>query len=257
MSEPLVQLDPDQIHIWCARPQAATDAVLLAAYRALLTEDETARMQRFHFERDRLRFLVTRALVRSVLSRYAPGAPAHWRFENNAYGKPALVAPSGLEAAISFNISHTAEMVVMAVSQSCELGVDVEHVLRRAAPLDVAEHYFSDAEVAALQALPAAAQPARFFALWTLKEAYIKACGMGLSIPLDQFGFAFDSGAATLSVAPALGDDAGRWHFWQHQLSPEHLLAVCAEHGGRARRSVSLFDVVPLGAAQLVHTLDH
>ena len=249
------RLDPDRIDIWCARPQAI-DAALLAAYRSMLTEDETARMQRFYFERDRLRFLVTRALVRSVLSRYAPGAPADWRFDANAYGRPSLRSPTGIAASIAFNLSHTADMVVMAVGHGCALGVDVEHVLRRAAPLEVAAQYFSSAEVAALQALPAHQQTARFFSLWTLKEAYIKARGMGLSIALDQFGFAFDGGAPTLSVAPGLGDDAGRWHFWQHQLAPEYLLAVCAEHGARARRTLSLFDVVPLGPAQLVRTLD-
>lgn len=167
--------------------------------------------------------------MRCVLSRYAPVPPQAWGFENGPWGRPRIQAPTvELAQGLDFNLSHTDGLIVMAVARDMALGVDAENVGRKAA-LDVADQFFSAAESAALKALAPSLQAERFFALWTLKESYIKARAMGLQIPLDSFGFALD-GRNGIDFACAEPDEDGaqRWHFWQLQPTPDHLVAVCA-----------------------------
>lgn len=212
--------------MWTAAPDRALDPAARARCEALLSADEHARMQRFRFERDRNIYLVAHALVRTALSRYAPVAPAAWRFVTNAHGRPDI-APGACARPLRFNLSHTRGLVAVAVALEREVGVDVEHMYPPTFSLDVAEHFFAPAEVAALLALPAAARRDRFFAYWTLKESYIKARGMGLALPLDQFAFDLDHGDdIVLSVDPRLADDGRAWWFHQRVIGPEHRLAV-------------------------------
>ena len=201
---------------------------------AVLSADERACMQRFHFEHDRHTYLVAHALVRFALSRYASCAPAAWTFTTNAHGRPEIT-PGTCARPLRFNLSHTRGLVAVGIALARDVGVDVEHLHQRLFSIDVAAHYFAPAEVSALTALPADAQRDRFFAYWTLKESYIKARGMGLSLPLDQFSFEFDSGPEsgpdrgdniTLAVDPMQQDDGGAWWFHQRLLTPEHRLAV-------------------------------
>ncbi|MDP9901721.1 4'-phosphopantetheinyl transferase family protein [Variovorax ginsengisoli] len=200
-----------------------------AACRALLTPQELAQQDRFHFARDRHRYLLTRALVRSVLSRYAPVPAQTWSFGKGAFGRPRIEAPLVHEArGLNFNLSHTDGLIVMALARDIDLGIDAENIDRRA-PLDVADQFFSPAESAALNALPPALQAERFFALWTLKESYIKARGMGLQLALDSFSFMLDDSACIeFALADPNDHSAQRWHFWQLQPTPAHRVAVCA-----------------------------
>jgi 4'-phosphopantetheinyl transferase len=236
-------LDPHegQVDLWFTRTDRV-DSGLAARYRALLTQHELAQQARFYFEKDRHRYLVTRALAREVLSRYAPVAPDEWRFEADSYGKPHIVAPAGLAQRIAFNISHTDGLVIVGVSRGRALGVDAECMQRRAA-LEVAERFFSPLEVRSLQRLARQAQAMRFWELWTLKESYIKARGMGLSIPLDRFAFQLDRARrVALEFAPGFDDVPSRWQFWQMRPTEHHLLALCvespAEHEAPIRLSV-------------------
>ncbi len=167
-------------------------------YRQLTTPDENERMARFVFERDRWQFLITRALVRTMLSRYATVAPADWRFITNEYGRPEVLdRPAGV-ADLRFNLSHTDGLIACAVTVGREVGVDVERITR-AVTHDIPGRFFAPREVADLRALPEHDQPRVFFDYWTLKEAYIKARGMGLSLPLSDFAFCLRP--------PALPDD--------------------------------------------------
>ncbi|QFZ84102.1 4'-phosphopantetheinyl transferase superfamily protein [Variovorax paradoxus] len=227
----LISLPPGDIHLWFCFHGDAGNPELTAASRALLSAEELSKQARFHFARDRHRHLLTRTLVRSVLSRYAPVAPQTWQFATNAFGRPRIGTCDAREAVgLNFNLSHTDGLIVLAVARHIELGVDVENVERKAA-LDVANHYFSPAEAQALDALPSTDQAERFFELWTLKESYIKARGLGLQIPLDSFGFALDDpGTIGFALADSrTGDDAvQRWHYWQLRPTPKHLVALCA-----------------------------
>jgi 4'-phosphopantetheinyl transferase len=134
--------------------------------------EERAQQQRFYFEKGRHEYLVTRALVRTVLSKYVTVDPSTWRFEKNEYGKPAIVYPQGLPP-LTFNLSNTTGLIACLVAFGRDVGVDVEDMTRPGETVEIAEQFFSPTEVAALRALPASAQRYRFFEYWTLKEAYI------------------------------------------------------------------------------------
>jgi 4'-phosphopantetheinyl transferase len=244
-----ISLAPGGVDLWCFFYEEATrDAELCAAYGALMSDDERERHQRFVFERDRRLFLATRALVRTVLSRYAHGEPASWRFASGKHGKPSLA--SATDQPVYFNLSNTHGLVVCAVSRSPELGVDTESLGRRIETAAIAGRVFSPSELAALKAQPAAAQRERFFCYWTLKECYIKARGLGLAIPLAQFAFELDDGPRIgISFTEELGDTPSRWQFALLRASSEHLVAVGVDAPAplelRATRFVPLREVSP------------
>jgi 4'-phosphopantetheinyl transferase len=224
------RLDSGHIHLWLAWLGKITDPRKLAEYRSLLSEEERQRQMRFHFERDRHRYLVTRAMVRTVLSRYADVAPRDWRFAVNDYGKPSIVPEHSLARSIEFNLSHTAGLVVLAVACDRVLGVDVENVRAREIDIEVADRFFAAVEVAALRATPSEEQQQRFFDFWTLKESYIKARGLGLSIPLASFAFCIENpGQVQLTTDQSLHGGPERWVFWRLRFGPDHLVALCAQ----------------------------
>jgi 4'-phosphopantetheinyl transferase len=243
----MLSLTPNEIHLWMASYDQIGDERLHAAYRELLDEAERAQEPRFYFARDRRRYLVTRALVRTVLSRYAPIAPADWIFSTNAYGRPEAANAQTSEDGISFNISHTHSLIVLGVTQRRALGVDVENVVAREASIDVADRYFAPREVAALHAAPRQEQQFRFFEYWTFKESYIKARGMGLSLPLEKFSFHYpDANSVEIDIDLELADPPARWQFWQFQPAPEYLVAVCAERAAAPSPRLTARNVVPL-----------
>ncbi len=231
--------------------QEIEDERLHAVYRELLNEEEKAQEPRFYFARDRRRYLVTRALVRTVLSRYLNISPGEWVFSNTAYGRPEIANAEARDQGLSFNISHTHGLIVLGVARRRALGVDVENFQAREAPLDVAGHYFSPGEVAALNAVPPHRQQHRFFEYWTFKESYIKARGMGLSLPLDKFSFHYpDDRTVRIEIDPELADHPSRWQFWQFQPEPEYLLAVCAERMDGQPTSFVLRRAVPMAGEE-------
>lgn len=235
-------LAPGAVDLWCFFYQdAMKDEALSLAYLALLSEEERAQHRRFHFDKDRVLFLATRALVRTVLSRYGDTAPADWRFDKNAHGKPFVA-----RAAFEFNLSNTRGLVTCAVA-SMPVGVDTEDITRDTETLAIADRFFSESEVGALRALPEARHRERFFSYWTLKESYIKARGMGLAIPLGSFGFDLDGGDIRLSTDRELDDDGDAWRFRLLRASERHYLAVgarCDELSLRASRCIPLRGVL-------------
>lgn len=241
------QIDSGQIHLWLAFLDEITDPHLLAEYRLLLSREELQQQQRFYFERDKHRFLVTRALVRTVLSKYAEVAANDWTFTVNAHGRPSIAAEHPAAKGIEFNLSHTDGIVAMGVTRERALGVDVENRGTQRAALEIADRFFAPEEVAALRGLPPSEQAQRFFEYWTLKESYIKARGLGLSIPLDRFAFHLDDASAIrLSLDPVLNDRAERWVFWQIRLEPHHFVAVCVASPHGAVCQLTVCQTVPL-----------
>ena len=203
----LLALPHGDIHLWLSFYNEITDERLLTHYRELLVEEEREREQRFYFSRDRHRYLVTRAMVRTVLSRYALIGPASWLFSVGAYGRPEIANVESRSQCLSFNISHTQDLIVLGVTKRRALGVDVENVLEHEVAIDIADHFFSREEVAALALVPVHQRKHRFFEYWTFKEAYIKARGMGLSLPLDKFSFHYPEEATVdIAIHPELGD---------------------------------------------------
>jgi 4'-phosphopantetheinyl transferase len=249
-SDPSLKLSPDEVHLWVVEPERVDDVRLLAAYMALLSTEERARHQRFRFEKHQHQFLVSHALVRLTLSRYAPVAPGDWRFSTNAYGRPEIAGEGPLR--LRFNLSHTDGMAVCAVASDTEVGADVEHSMRRMGQtVELAESFFAPSEVADLHALPAEHQRERFFDYWTLKESYIKARGAGLSLPLDQFAFHLEPGRSPrISFDPRMVDDPEAWQFVRVRLSPEHPAAVAVRRARGLPLSMRCQRCVPLAAEE-------
>lgn len=229
-SYPGLKLQQDEFHLWYTHPHLCTDDALLAEYHALLTKEETEKQQRFVFEKDRHDALITRAFVRDLLSRYADRSPEDWRFKKGEQGKPEIIdAPLPLR----FNLSHTKNMIICAVTLQQDIGCDVEHTERKSDVLAVADRFFSKQETSDLFSLPESQQRSRFFDYWTLKESYIKAWGQGLSIPLSDFSFHIDghnparkSPDISLSFATQRQDNPEDWQSWLFYPGEEHRIAV-------------------------------
>jgi 4'-phosphopantetheinyl transferase len=203
-------MNTNALQLWFAYPADMPMHKGVPACISLLNEEERERLSAFRFDEHRQEFATTRALVRTALSSLAPVQPADWKFSTNAWGKPEVEGQQGLQ----FNVSNSPGLVVCLIVWGHAVGVDAEPFERANQILDLHDQVLSSAELAQLNALPAAEKMRRALALWTLKEAYIKARGMGLSIPLRQFSFLFSAeNGIQLELDTELNDAANRWRF--------------------------------------------
>lgn len=249
MSPPPLQsplpLPEGEVHVWFAEPGEVTDPRYVDAYLRLLDAQERDKYRRFHFERHRWLYLVSHALVRVTLSRYAPVAPEAWSFVTNEYGRPEVLGER--LPRLRFNLSHTEGMALLAVTVDADLGADVEDTGRPGRMVDLADSFFAPEEVSALRARPEPLQRERFFEFWTLKEAYIKARGAGLSIPLRDFAFHLSPGQPPrISFDPRLADTPEAWSFVQLRPSARHLAALAVRQPGGRPLSVRCWRTMPL-----------
>lgn len=229
------------MELWLADPEAPGYAALADRCLAPSEEDRAAR---FTHARARAVYRGARALLRQTLSRYADVPPEAWRFAEGLHGKPAIAAPP---APLAFNVSHTASLAVVAVCgpavpQPPDLGCDVEHTGRRGRLDAIARRFFAPAEVAAWQALAPEARRDRFFDLWTLKEAYAKARGLGLHLPTTSYAMDLDTpGEVALRPGPGADEPAPeRWSFVLASAGADHRLALAVRAplaAVRARRT--------------------
>jgi 4'-phosphopantetheinyl transferase len=203
-------LAPDEVHVW--RIALEVDDALMTLLRAVLADDERQRADRFYFEKDRRRFTAARAAMRILLARYLGRRPKEVRFAYNNYGKPRL-ADENKESNVRFNLTHSRGLALLAVTRGREIGVDVEHLrdMERDGEA-LAERFFSPREAAVLRSLPPELRRSAFFHCWTRKEAYIKAHGEGLSLPLDQFDVSLHpEEPAALLATQHDPEDVRRW----------------------------------------------
>ncbi len=247
-------LPPGGVDLWYTPVAKACDAQLLEAYRSLLTTAESQQAARFVFDKHRHQYLVTRALVRTTLSHYYDVQPEDWVFAPDEFGKPHVVGP--IKLPLAFNISHSEGLVICGVADLPLLGVDVERVDRSIQPLTIAKRFFARPEVAYLDRLDEIRRREAFFQIWTLKEAYIKACGKGFSLPLADFAFQLAPDApTTISFLADLQDDPQRWQFVQLQLAP-YCLAIAARCEQRGALPLRVGQSVPLHEADVLQALD-
>lgn len=223
-------IDSSEVHVWRAtvdEPPASIDC-----YLHTLAADERTKAERYYFERDRLRFIIAHGVLRAILSLYLNESPKRLSFCEGSHGKPALALDSGGDS-IRFNMSHSHRMALYAVTRSREVGIDLEFVRCDLEAEQIAERVFSPREIAELRALPAALRRNAFFLCWTRKEAYIKAKGEGLSLPLDQFDVSLIPGepAALLNTRPDSGE-ALRWRLQELIPDPGYAAALAVEGHG-------------------------
>ncbi len=233
----------DEININLVAPQSVTDEALLAQYAALLNDEEAGRWRRFAFPADAHDFLVSHGFLRVVLSRYTGLALSAWRFSRNPYGRPEIMEPAEARS-LCFSLSHTKGLVAVAVAHGRQVGVDVENI-EREAPMEIAKTVFTPAEISALRALPAGEQRERFFALWTLKEAYAKARGMGHSLNFSEFAFDLEA-QPQIRLKTRDGWDTGQWMFALQKPAPAHLMAVAYEGSHSRRGNIRTVDLTLL-----------
>jgi 4'-phosphopantetheinyl transferase len=209
----------DEIHVWHAALDR--DEKILGRLESRLSPEEKARADRFHFVNDRNRFVAARGLLRDLLGKYLHQAPAGLEFSYGEHGKPSL-SGGNASSGLCFNLSHSAGLVVYAIAKERNLGIDVEHVRPESAGEDIARRYFSAREVSDLQTLPPEVRVEGFFHCWTRKEAYLKATGMGLQIPLDSFAVSL----VPEKPAQFLGGVEPRWHLAAYHPAEGYVAAV-------------------------------
>jgi len=179
------------VHLWQARLDTAEEQV--SQLTAILTPEEQARAERFHFRIDRQRWVVGRTTLRRILANYLRVRPAEVRLWYNSFGKPAANGESD-RGGVKFNVSHSGDLLFLAIAKGREVGVDVERLRPLPDWRELAGRFFAPAEIAALDRLPAPERERAFFQCWTRKEAYIKAHGLGMTLPLDRFAVSFGPG---------------------------------------------------------------
>jgi 4'-phosphopantetheinyl transferase len=215
-------IEEDEVHVW------KVDLSSPVTHVRLLSHDEHERAARFHFERDRQHFIAARSALRIVLGRYLNLPPESLVYAQTDYGKPFLTNPEA--AGVLFNLSHSGEVAVIAVAREREVGVDVEFMRPDFATNEVAEHFFSVAEIYTLSGLEPHLRTPAFFNCWTRKEAYVKARGEGLSMPLDVFdvSLAPDVPAAMLSNRVDESQPS-HWIFQDLQIASDYAGALVIE----------------------------
>lgn len=221
-------LAPGEIHVHHADADDSSPAD--DALRDTLSVTELARAARFHFDRDRRMFIVGRALCRIRLGEYLALPPAEVPIELLPHGKPALAAGQNPDR-IEFNVAHSGGLVVLAFSRGIRVGIDVEWTGREVGDRDaIARRHFAPGEVARYLALPDDQKPQAFLDCWTRKEAFVKALGDGLSVPLADFEVEFAPGkSARLLATRGRACQENNWSLWSWTPEPGFTAALAAE----------------------------
>ena len=242
----MVDIESNEIQLWLVENEQIVEQSLLDDYQGLLNPEEQKRFERFVFPRHKKQFLISRALVRTVLGQYMGQAPESLVFARNAYGKP-RIASFEQSLPLSFNLSHTNGFSVLAVSRDNELGVDAEYLTRKVDILKLANRFFSKQEYQALALMDVKEFDESFFKLWTLKEAYIKACGMGLAIPLKDFSFSFNNNEIEISFSKERDDKPESWQFCQFNYKSKFLVALAQKRKNKdVRKKIVIKQGIPM-----------
>ena len=221
------QPDFATVTVWLV-PLTALGHAETTDYRRLISTEEHARWERFRVADAALQFLVGRALMRAAVGEHTGTAATDLSFAYTVYGKPYVADPPPARG-LPCNVSHTQGIVACAIGDGCTPGVDVEPVERDLAIQRISRAYFARREQEALEAAAPDERQKLFLQTWTLKEAYIKACGRGLSIGLDSFRVSPGSSAATIEFDANTDDDPRRWQLATVAVDNEHQLAVAAQ----------------------------
>lgn len=226
----VVSLETDQVHVWRVHLNLSKQA--LPRNVQVLSLDEVKKAEKFYLEADRIRYSTTRVVVREILSSYLGVRPEEIIFAYNQYGKPYLVS-AGPERNLNFNISHAGDMSLLAVTLDRRIGVDIELVRDEASIETIAKRFFLPSEVSQLLSLPESLRQEAFFTCWTRKEAFIKAQGQGLSIPLDQFEVTFiPNEIPRLIIADSFLRESQVWSIIHLEPGPDYVGALVVEGDG-------------------------
>ncbi len=224
--EASLSLPEEEVQLWRIDLEAV--GADESRWQQLLSSDELVRARRFHFARDRQRFVASRALLRTILAGYLSTNARDLTFSYSEKEKPSL-GPAHMDGGVTFNVSHSGGIALIAFARQREIGVDIEQVRRDSDLEIIARRFYSKHEQNQLAALPGEEKVDAFFRCWTRKEAYIKATGDGLSLPLSQFDVSLRAGetSALLATRPD-SSEAGRWRLQEVPGGPGYIAALCA-----------------------------
>ena len=240
-----VIIGPKEAHVWVLDPSELVETGQLSSYVAILSPAERERIQRFYFQQDRLSFTAAHSLARAALTSCVPSiAPEHWQFEATSNGRPEIANPQ-VGPQLRFSISHTPGLVACLVTVQVDCGIDVEMLGRTRDVAWLADGVFSEYDKARLLAAPHPARNDLFLRHWTLKEAYLKARGSGISRWMTKCTFDLDPDEIRAEFDPKLNDNASDWQFAQWLPTETHVLALAMRSGGAGRYQIIL-NRVPL-----------
>ena len=229
---PRIVLASEDVHVWRAAVDwidGLEDATPAEASLALLSADERERAQRFHFSRDRLRFIAVRGLLRRLIGTYLNVPAPSVTFSYGERGKPVLGPEAGY-GGLRFNVSHSGRLALLAFARGRDVGIDVEQERPFPGMLEIAARYFSAGENAALRRLPPEDRARAFFRCWVRKEAFVKAAGHGLTLPLGAFEVSIDpERPAMLLGVEGDADAPNRWLLEDLDAAPGYASALVAE----------------------------
>lgn len=220
-------LSAGAVHIWHIDLLPAGERI--PDCRNFLADEDLQRAERFHFDRDRRRFVAAHAAMRNILAQYLGVSAREILFHAAEKGKPQL-GSSLSRSGLRFNLSHSHDRALLALARDSEIGVDIEFIKPQSAGEEIANRFFSSREAAVLGSLPPASRVPAFFHCWTRKEAYIKAIGGGLSVPLDSFDVAFGPGeSARLLRVDGAPEELSRWSMYDVPVRQGYAAAVVVE----------------------------
>lgn len=248
-------LSERDVHIW--HLLLDQPAPLVQQFAHLLSTDERAKASRFHFERDRTRYIVGRGFLRCLLGNYLDIEPQQLQFDYGRHGKPSLAGLSHPDA-LSFNLSHAHHLVLYAVTCGRAVGIDLEYIRQVSEPEQIVERFFTAHEIKTFYALEPSQRLDAFFRVWTFKEAYLKATGAGLSKPLHEMEIPVPP---LQPVRLPLGREHAQihtcWSLQELSVAPGYVAAVAVEgdeyHITYWRRPEGIFPTTPVYHSLEIH----
>lgn len=234
---PLVPLplNPLEVRVWCASAPGCESK--LTELKAVLSEEEVLRSERFRFDKDRLSYVVSHAMLRIVLGKALRDDPSSFCFGTEGNGKPFLSDPRPSEHRVRFNLSHSHGITLLAVCLDLEVGVDVEQVRPTRDVTEIVDRFFASSESIAFKAIAPSRKTETFFRAWTRKEAILKGLGVGITQGLDkaEVSFSEDGDPRVIRLDPAWGD-ATQWRLWKLDPAPGFCAALACKTSGAGVR---------------------
>ena len=225
-----LEIPGDEVHLWQVELTAVRSGE--PRWREIISDDEQTRADGFRFAIDRQNFTATRALLRILLGAYIGLAPEAVTFSYAEHGKPSLITREENDR-LEFNLSHSGDIALLAFARGRAVGVDIERIRENLEPEKIARRFFSRHEQTELSALPPSERCVGFFRCWSRKEAYIKARGAGLSLPLDQFDVSLKPGdQSALLDARTEDTDISAWPLGELAVRNGYVAALCVEGNG-------------------------
>ena len=204
---PILELSSSDVHVW--RASTEVDEKQLKYLQGIISEEEQLRAAKFYFRKDSVRFIVARGYLRMILAYYLDQSPEEFKFIYNKYGKPSLDA---VNSNIQFNISHSDKLILYGFTRCREIGVDIELIRTSEDSIQILDHFFSEIEKEEFKTIPEKKKQEAFYTCWTRKEAYIKARGKGLSIPLDCFSVTLSPGCPARLIKADKDSEVSQWY---------------------------------------------